>query len=87
MFGDSARRDHSQTIEEEESEMLHASRKGPEEQNIPAKGLTAEVNILLTRRLLKARQRTNVVSDDYIPEGRLFGAYATRGESIIQCCF
>ena len=40
-------------------------------------------NILLNHPLPKARQRTNIVSDDYIPEGRLFGAYATRGEGMI----
>ena len=34
IFGDSARQDHPQTIEEEDSEMLHTSRKGPKEQNI-----------------------------------------------------
>ena len=33
IFGDSIRQDHPQTIEEEESEMLHTSRKGLEEQN------------------------------------------------------
>ena len=29
-------------------------------------------DILLNHPLPKARQRTNVVSDDYVPEGRLF---------------
>ena len=160
IFGDSIRQDHPQTIEEEESEMLHTSRKGLEEQNDPRAGMTKEVtslipetgqaivgevskpnltndecntpsgrtrqvrrvhfdessdsidgsavmktdatdtpsglessneaattrngsdemseieakDILLNNPLPKARQRTNVVSGDYIPEGRLFGA-------------
>ena len=33
------------------------------------------------------KQRTNVISDDYVPEGRLFGAFATRGEGITQAIF
>ena len=33
IFGDSIRQDHPQTVEEEESEVHCASRKGPEEQN------------------------------------------------------
>ena len=173
IFGDSIRRDHPQTIEEEESEMLHTSRKGLEEQNDPREGMAKEVtslipgtgqaivgevsrpnltndecnapsgrtrqvkrvhfdessdsidgsaaamtndatdtpsgpessneaattrngseemseieakNILLNHPLPKARQRTNIVSDDYIPEGRLFGAFTTRGEGITQAC-
>ena len=38
--------------------------------------------ILLEHPLPKAGQRTNIVSNDYIPEGRLFGAFATRGEGV-----
>ena len=37
-------------------------------------------DILLNHPLPKARQRTNIVSEDYVPEGRLFGAFTTRGE-------
>ena len=44
-------------------------------------------NVLLNHPLPRARQRTNIVNDDYIPEGRLFGAYATRGEGITQATF
>ena len=36
-------------------------------------------DILLNHPLPKARQRTTIVRDDYIPEGRLFGAFTTRG--------
>ena len=43
--------------------------------------------ILLSRPLLKARQRTNIVSDDYILEGRLFGSYAAKREGIAQATF
>ena len=44
-------------------------------------------DILLNHPLPKARQRTNIVSDDYIPEGRLFGAFTTRGEGVTQATF
>ena len=40
--------------------------------------------IVLEDPLPKARWRTNIVSDDYIPERRLFGAYATRGEGALK---
>ena len=43
--------------------------------------------IILNHPLPKARQRTNIVSDDYVPEGRLFGAFTTRGEGITQGTF
>ena len=172
IFGDSVRQDHPQTIEEEQSEMLHTSRKRLEEQN-PQAGMAKKVtslipetgqaiagvvspnltndecnplsgrtrqekgvhfdestdpidgsaatttydatdtlsgpessteaattrngsdemseieakNFLLNHPLPKARQRTNVVSDDYVPEGRLFGAFTTRGEGISQATF
>ena len=33
-------------------------------------------------RLPEARQRTNVVTNDYTPRGRLFGGYTTRGEEV-----
>ena len=44
-------------------------------------------DILLNHPLPKARQRTNIVSEDYVPEGRLFGAFTTRGEGITQATF
>ena len=47
IFGDSIRKDHPQTIEEEESEMLHTSRKGLEEQNDPRVGMAKEVTSLM----------------------------------------
>ena len=168
IFGDSMRRDRPQTIEEE-NVTLHTSRKGPDVQDSPGKGMTieretenedAECNtrkgqtkrvrfresgtetvvdavdkihtdsialdatptsrkgprssiddadnttareasevsndemseddakkIILDHPLPKARQRTNIVSDDYVPEGRLFGAFTTRGEVITQATF
>ena len=43
--------------------------------------------IILDHPLPKARQRTNIVSEDYVPEGRLFGAFTTRGEGITQATF
>ena len=43
--------------------------------------------IILDHPLPKARQRTNIISDDYVPEGRLLGALTTRGEGITQATF
>ena len=43
--------------------------------------------ILLDHALPQARQRTNVCTEDYVPQGRLFGAYATRGEGMTQATF
>ena len=43
--------------------------------------------IILEHPLPKARQRTNIVSEDYVPEGRLFGAFTARGEGITQATF
>ena len=43
--------------------------------------------VLLEHPLPRARQRTNVSTEQYIPEGRLFGAYATRGEGVTQATF
>ena len=43
--------------------------------------------ILIEHPLPKALQRTNVCTDEYIPQGRLFGAFATRGEGITQATF
>ena len=41
IFGDSMRRDRPQAIEEE-NETLHTSRKGPDVQSSPGKGVTVE---------------------------------------------
>ena len=35
----------------------------------------------------KAKQRTNVVVDGYVSQGRLLGAYTTRGEGIAQATY
>ena len=40
--------------------------------------------VLLTHSLPKAVSRTNVITDDYIPQGRLIGAFTARGEGIAQ---
>ena len=42
----------------------------------------SSIDTLLLHRLPKARQRTNVVTPDYVPRGRLFGGYTTRGEGV-----
>ena len=43
--------------------------------------------VLMEHPLPWARQRTNVSTEQCIPEGRLFGAYTTRGEGITQATF
>ena len=53
------------------------TREGSED-NIDEMNEDEAKNILLNHPLPKARQRTNIVSDDYIPEERLFGAYTIR---------
>ena len=42
---------------------------------------------LLSHHLPKATTRTNVKSKDYVPQGRLFGAFTTRGEGITQASY
>ena len=63
------------------------------EEPIPIQAMHIEMQVEEARKVLedhplpRARQRTNVRSDDYIPQGRLFGAYTTRGEGITQATF
>ena len=67
----------------------------PTEQEIPVTldAMHASMTVDDARRILiehplpKARQRTNVCTDEYIPHGRLFGAFTTRGEGITQAIF
>ena len=47
----------------------------------------SSVDILSQRKLPKARQRTNVVTQDYTPRGRLFGGYTTRGEGVTMASY
>ena len=47
----------------------------------------SSVDILLQHKLPKARQRTNVVTQDYTPHGRLFGGYTTRGEGVTMASY
>ena len=81
--GSAATNDATHTLSGPESSTAAATtRNGSDEMSeIEAK------DILLNHPLPKARQRTNVVSDDYVPEGRLFGAFTTRGEGITQATF
>ena len=44
---------------------------------IDHESVQSAIRLLLDHRLPKARQRTNVVTPDYVPRGRLFGGYAT----------
>ena len=47
----------------------------------------SSVDTLLQHKLPKARQRTNVVTQDYTPRGRLFGGYATRSEGVTMASY
>ena len=49
---------------------------------IDHESVQSSIRLLLDHRLPKARQRTNVVTPDYVPRGRLFGGYTTRGEGV-----
>ena len=42
----------------------------------------SSVQVLLDHALPLMKHRTNVVTEQYIPRGRLFGGYATRGQGI-----
>ena len=49
---------------------------------IDHESVQSSIRLLLEHRLPRARQRTTVVTPDYVPRGRLFGGYATRGEGV-----
>ena len=44
--------------------------------------LASDIRVIMDHSLPKSRTRTNVVTDEYIPRGRLFGGYTTRGLGI-----
>ena len=43
--------------------------------------------IVLEHSLPRAKHRTNVSTKDYVPRGRLFGGFATRGEGVTNATF
>ena len=47
----------------------------------------SSVDILLHHKLPKARQRTDIVTQNYTPRGRLFGGYTTRGEGVTMASY
>ena len=49
---------------------------------IDHESVQSSIRLLLGHRLPKARQRTNVVTPEHAPRGRLFGGYTTRGEGV-----
>ena len=49
---------------------------------IDPESVQSSVRLLLDHRLPRARQRTNVVTPDYVPRGHFFGGYTTRGEGV-----
>ena len=56
-------------------------KKGPNIENLsPSEVVELDKKLIINHRLPKAKQRTNVVVDGYVPQGRPLGAYATRGE-------
>ena len=54
---------------------------------IELESVQSSVDILLQHKPPKARQRTNVVTPDYTPRGRLFGGYATRGKGVTMASY
>ena len=44
-------------------------------------------DILINHSLPKSRTRTNVVTAEYTPRGRLFGGYTTRGTGVTHATF
>ena len=66
------------------TDCLHSSDSGCHTSSftIDHESVQSSVRVLLDHRLPKARQRTNVVTPEYVPRGRLFGGYTTRGEGV-----
>ena len=44
--------------------------------------LASDIRVVMDHSLPKSRTRTNVITEEYIPRGRLFGGYTTRGVGI-----
>ena len=64
------------------------NKKGPNIQDLsPSEVVELDKKLIINHRLPKAKQRTNVVVDGYVPQGRLLGAYTTRGEGIAQATY
>ena len=47
----------------------------------------SSVQVLLDHALPLSKHRTNVVTEQYVPRGRLFGGYATRGQGITHSTY
>ena len=63
-------------------------KKGPNIEDLsPSEVVELDKKLIINHRLPKAKQRTNVVVDGYVPQGRLLGAYTTRGEGIAQATY
>ena len=56
-------------------------------EDINAMDLQDAIDIVQRHSLPKARSRTNITTDSYTPQGRLFGAFTTRGEGITQATY
>ena len=48
------------------------------------KSIEDDIRVLMNHSLPNSPQRTNVITADYTPRGRLFGAFARRGLGIPQ---
>ena len=46
-----------------------------------------DIDVLINHSLPKSRTRTNVVTAEYTPRGRLFGGYTTRGTGVTHATF
>ena len=49
---------------------------------IDPESIEDDIRVLMNHSLPKSPQRTNVITADYTPRGRLFGAYTRRGLGI-----
>ena len=87
--------DYPQTASSQPTVFHLDDNDAPTEQEIPITldAMHASMTVDDARRILiehplpKSRQRTNVCTDTYIPQARLFGAFTSRGEGITQATF
>ena len=72
-------------IEKKENNRRRKKKPGLNKEDLsPSETVKLDEKMIINHRLPKAKQQTNVVVDGYVPQGRLLGAYTTRGEGIAQ---
>ena len=78
---------HHSTTEIHDLEECDAMTEDATVDDINALELQDAMAIVQCHSLPKARSRTNIATDAYTPQGRLFGAFTTRGEGITQATY